>query len=253
MRQFPEAGIPGQQDHSERALPGNARRLNPGTYIKGYRDIAANCPEADNPDNDTAVYTYSDGTRTLHYNGVTTIKRKAKYISDQKLAGFMYWDLGLDLADSAGRNNYFDRRSLLRAANRYVSSTSFPDTPSPFSLSRVGAALPAEGGTADVEVQMEEENLGWMVTVRPEWLSVSADSGIGRTTVVLTAGENKSGRPRSGTVVFGRPTDRNAPSASRRKHLKRQDMTNGYRTIPLRHGGEPGPRRPHPPATASST
>ena len=69
-------------------------------------------------------------------------------------------------------------------------------------LSRVGAALPAEGGTADVEVQMEEENLGWMVTVRPEWLSVSADSGIGRTTVVLTAGENKSGRPRSGTVVF---------------------------------------------------
>ena len=29
-----------------------------------------------------------------------------------------------------------------------------------------------------------------------------ADSGIGRTTVVLTAGENKSGRPRSGTVVF---------------------------------------------------
>lgn len=77
----------------------------PGDYIKGYRDIAANCPEADNPDNDTAVYSYSDGTRTLHYNGVTTIKKKTKYISDQKLAGFMYWDLGLDVADSAGSNN----------------------------------------------------------------------------------------------------------------------------------------------------
>ena len=199
---FRKQGFPDNKIILSAPFQGTPGGSNPGTYIKGYRDIAANCPEADNPDNDTAVYTYSDGTRTLHYNGVTTIKRKAKYISDQKLAGFMYWDLGLDLADSAGRNNYFDRRSLLRAANRYVSSTSFPDTPSPFSLSRVGAALPAEGGTADVEVQMEEENLGWMVTVRPEWLSVSADSGIGRTTVVLTAGENKSGRPRSGTVVF---------------------------------------------------
>ena len=35
---------------------------------------------------------------TLHYNGVTTVKKKAKYISDQKLAGFMYWDMGLDLS-----------------------------------------------------------------------------------------------------------------------------------------------------------
>lgn len=199
---FRKQGFPDNKIILSAPFQGTPGGSSPGAYIKGYRDIAANCPEADNPDNDTAVYTYSDGTRTLHYNGVTTIKKKAKYISDQKLAGFMYWDLGLDLADSAGRNNYFDRRSLLRAANRYVSSTSFPDTPSPFSLSRVGAVLPAEGGTADVEVQMEEENLGWMVTVRPEWLSVSADSGIGRTTVVLTAGENKSGRPRSGTVVF---------------------------------------------------
>lgn len=149
---FRKQGFPDNKIILSAPFQGTPGGSNPGTYIKGYRDIAANCPEADNPDNDTAVYTYSDGTRTLHYNGVTTIKRKAKYISDQKLAGFMYWDLGLDLADSAGRNNYFDRRSLLRAANRYVSSTSFPDTPSPFSLSRVGAALPAEGGTADVEV-----------------------------------------------------------------------------------------------------
>ena len=174
----------------------------PGDYIKGYRDIAANCPETDNPDNDTAVYSYSGLNLTLHYNGVTTVKKKAKYISDQKLAGFMYWDMGLDAADAAGSNNYFDRRSLLRAANRYVSSTSFPMTASPFGLSRVGASVPAAGGAVDVEIQMEEEALGWVVADSPEWISVSAASGIGRTTVILTASENKSAAGRSGTVVF---------------------------------------------------
>ena len=174
----------------------------PGDYIKGYRDIAANCPEADNPDHDTAVYSYSGLNLTLHYNGVTTVKKKAKYISDQKLAGFMYWDMGLDVADASGSNNYFDRRSLLRAANRYVSSTSFPMTASPFGLSRVGASVPAAGGAVDVEVQMKEEALGWVVADSPEWVSVSAASGIGRTTVILTASENKSAAGRSGTVVF---------------------------------------------------
>lgn len=110
--------------------------------------------------------------------------------------------MGLDVADAAGSNNYFDRRSLLRAANRYVSSTSFPVTASPFSLSRVGASVPAAGGAVDVEVQMEEEALGWVVAESPEWISVSAASGIGRTTVILTAAKNKSAAARSGTVVF---------------------------------------------------
>lgn len=173
-----------------------------GDYIKGYRDIVANCPEVENPDNDTAVYSYSGLQLTLHYNGVTTVRKKAKYISDQKLAGFMYWDLGLDVADAAGSNNYFDRHSLLRAANRYVSSTSFPVTASPFGLSRVGASVPAAGGTVEVDVQMEEEALGWVVAECPEWISVSAVSGIGRTTVILTAAENKSAAGRSGIVVF---------------------------------------------------
>lgn len=114
----------------------------------------------------------------------------------------MYWDMGLDVADASGSNNYFDRRSLLRAANRYVSSTSFPMTASPFGLSRVGASVPAAGGAVDVEVQMKEEALGWVVADSPEWVSVSAASGIGRTTVILTASENKSAAGRSGTVVF---------------------------------------------------
>lgn len=91
---FRKQGFPDNKIILSAPFQGTPGGSNPGTYIKGYRDIAANCPEADNPDNDTAVYTYSDGTRTLHYNGVTTIKRKAKYISDQKLAGFMYWDWG---------------------------------------------------------------------------------------------------------------------------------------------------------------
>lgn len=174
----------------------------PGDYIKGYREIAANCPEADNPDNDAAVYSYSGLNLTLHYNGVTTVRKKTKYISDQKLAGFMYWDLGLDVADASGKNNYFDRRSLLRAANRYASSTAFPVTASPFGLSRVGAAVPAEGAAVEVEVQMEEAALGWVVAEKPDWISVSADSGMGRTTVILTAAKNKSAGERSGTVLF---------------------------------------------------
>lgn len=83
----------------------------------------------------------------------------------------MYWDMGLDVADASGSNNYFDRHSLLRAANRYVSSTSFPVTASPFGLSRVGASVPAAGGAVDVEIQMEEEALGWVVADSPEWIS----------------------------------------------------------------------------------
>lgn len=199
---FRNQGFPDSKIILSAPFQGTPGGSSPGQYIQGYRSIAAACPEVDNPDNDTAVYSYSDGTRTLHYNGVTTIRKKAKYISDQKVAGFMYWDLGLDVADASGKNNYFDPRCLLRAANRYVSSTSFPVTASPFGLSRVGAAVPAEGGTVDVEVQMEEEALGWVAAEHPDWISVSADSGIGRTTVILTAAENKSAAGRSGTVVF---------------------------------------------------
>lgn len=199
---FRKWGFPDHKIMLSAPFQGTPGGSGAGTYIKGMRDIAVNCPEANDPSLDQAVYTYADTTKTLHYNGVNTIKKKAKYISDQKLAGFMYWDLGLDVADSAGQNNYFDRRSLLRAANRYVASTSFPVTASPFGLSRVGAVLPAEGGAVAVEVQMENEALGWVVAECPDWISVSADSGIGRMTVMLTAAENKSASGRSGTVVF---------------------------------------------------
>lgn len=75
-------------------------------------------------------------------------------------------------------------------------------TASPFGLSRVGASAPAAGGAVEVEVQMEEDALGWVVAERPDWISVSAACGIGRTAVILTAAENKSAAGRSGTVVF---------------------------------------------------
>ncbi|MEI3568654.1 MAG: BACON domain-containing protein [Akkermansia muciniphila] len=41
-----------------------------------------------------------------------------------------------------------------------------------------------------------------MVADCPDWISASAVSGIGRTTVMLTAAENKSAAGRSGTVIF---------------------------------------------------
>lgn len=164
-----------------------------------YRDL-----KGEEELNDPALdqLTLNSNGKKYYYNGVDTTRKKNKYISDQKLAGFMYWDLGGDISDSRNESNYFDQRSLLRAANRYVSSTSFPVTASPFGLSRVGASVPAAGGAVDVEVQMEEEALGWVVAESPEWISVSASSGIGRTTVILTASENKSAAGRSGTVVF---------------------------------------------------
>ena len=199
---FRSQGFPDSKIILSAPFQGTPGGSSPGQYIQGYRSIAAACPEVDNPDSDTAVYPYSDGTRTLHYNGVTTVRKKTKYISGQKLAGFMYWDLGLDVADASGKNNYFDPRCLLRAANRYVSSTSFPVTASPFGLSRVGAAVPAEGTAVEVEVQVEEAALGWVVAEKPDWISVSADSGIGRAAVILAASENKSARGRTGTVVF---------------------------------------------------
>lgn len=59
---FRKQGFPDNKIILSAPFQGTPGSSNPGTYIKGYRDIAANCPEADNPDNDTAVYTYSDGT-----------------------------------------------------------------------------------------------------------------------------------------------------------------------------------------------
>lgn len=164
-----------------------------------YRDLKGE-EELNNPALDQL--TLNGNGKRYYYNGVDTTRKKNKYISDQKLAGFMYWDLGGDISDSRNESDYFDPRSLLRAANRYVSSTSFPVTASPFGLSRVGASVPAAGGAVDVEVHMEEEALGWVVAECPEWISVSASSGIGRTTVILTALENKSAAGRSGTVLF---------------------------------------------------
>ena len=131
-----------------------------------------------------------------------TVRKKARYISEQKVVGFMYWDLGMDVADSSGKNNYFDECCLLRAANRYVSSTAYPDTPAPFALSSAGETVPAGGGAVAVEVQSEEKALGWVVADCPDWISASAVSGIGRTTVILTAAENKSADGRFGTVIF---------------------------------------------------
>lgn len=164
-----------------------------------YRDLKGE-EELNNPALDQL--TLNSNGKKYYYNGVDTTRRKNKYISDQKLAGFMYWDLGGDISDSRNESNYFDQRSLLRAANRYVSSTSFPVTASPFSLSLVGASVPAAGGAVTVEVQMENEALGWVVAECPDWISDSVDSGIGRTTVMLTVAENKSASGRSGTVVF---------------------------------------------------
>lgn len=173
-----------------------------GNYIKLYRDIAINCLEPHNPDLDSAVYSYSDTTKTLWYNGVTTIKKKVKYISDNKLAGFMYWDLGGDVADAAGKINYFDPRSLLRAANSAVSSTSFPMTSSLFSLSRVGAHVSKNGGAVTVKVQTDTPDLAWFVTSCPDMVLVSSSSGTGSTVLTLTVGGNTSGEKRSGLVTF---------------------------------------------------
>ena len=175
-----------------------------GADIRAYRDIVSACAGVrEDPSLDSASFNYGGGkVKTLHFNGVDTVRKKARYISEQQVAGFMYWDLGMDVADSAGKNNYFDECCLLRAANRYVSSTAYPDTPAPFALSSAGETVPAGGGAVAVEVQSEEKALGWVVADCPEWISASAVSGIGRTTVILTAAENKSADGRSGTVIF---------------------------------------------------
>lgn len=65
-----------------------------------------------------------------------------------------------------------------------------------------GGNRPGRGGAVAVEVQSEEKALGWVVADCPDWISASAVSGIGRTTVILTAAENKSADGRFGTVIF---------------------------------------------------
>lgn len=114
-----------------------------GADIRAYRDIVSACAGVrEDPSLDSASFNYGGGkVKTLHFNGVDTVRKKARYISEQQVAGFMYWDLGMDVADSAGKNNYFDECCLLRAANRYVSSTAYPDTPAPFALSSAGETV----------------------------------------------------------------------------------------------------------------
>ena len=112
-------------------------------------------------------------TRTLHYNGVTTIRERPNTSVTRNWPDSCTGTWGWTWRTPPVGTTTLTAVPLLRAANRYVSSTSFPDTPSPFSLSAWGPPCRRKAARRDVEVQMEEENLGWMVTVRPEWLSVS--------------------------------------------------------------------------------
>ena len=159
-------GVSGLQDHAQRAVPGNSGSGAGRRYsrLPGYCFNLRRCE----------ARLFPGLRQTLHFNGVDTIRKKARYISEQQVAGFMYWDLGMDVADSSGKNDYFDECCLLRAANRYVSSTAYPDTPSPFALSSAGETIPAGGGAVAVEVQSEEETLGWVVADCPDWISASA-------------------------------------------------------------------------------
>lgn len=177
------------------------------SYIKLYRDFADNSEVAD-PNCDQTTYNFNDGPKTLHYNGVTTVKRKAKYIADQQLAGFMYWDLGGDVADktdmtnNSGISNYWDARSLLKAANRYNASTAFPETPPVFALDRAGASVPAAASTCTVNVQAEDGMLGWVVSEKPAWVTIDTPGAIGNATVTISIADNETTAERSGTIVF---------------------------------------------------
>lgn len=168
-----------------------------GSNPAGYRDFAHEDAVAD-PDCDVIEF----GGRTLHYNGVTTIKKKTKYIADQKLAGFMYWDNGLDIADGKGQTDYFHERSLLRAVSRYNGSTAYPVTPAVFALDRAGVSFPASASTAAIEVQTEDATLGWVVAEKPDWISVDPSGSISDASVTLSAAANPSAFERTGSVRF---------------------------------------------------
>ena len=121
-----------------------------GADIRAYRDIVSACAGVrEEPSLDSASFNYGGGkVKTLHFNGVDTVRKKARYISEQQVAGFMYWDLGMDVADSAGKNNYFDECCLLRAANRYVSGYSGPLCPFFCGRNRPGRGRRRGGGSA---------------------------------------------------------------------------------------------------------
>lgn len=169
-----------------------------GTTV-GYRDLVNTYPSVRaNPAQDTVATPQG----TSYYNGVTTTIKKTKFIYDNNVAGFMYWDLGLDVADKNGRCNYFDEASLLRAANRYCASTSYPITLPPFALDATGCILPAAVAFTDIRV-LSESGKGWVATSAPAWLSLSADSGMGQTSpITLTAQANKKSTGRTGTIIF---------------------------------------------------
>lgn len=169
----------------------------PGSNPIGYRDFG-HIDAVSDPNCDVVEY----GGKTLHFNGVTTIKRKTKYIADQKLAGFMYWDNGLDITDSKGQTDYFNERSLLRAANRYNGSTAYPVTPAVFALDRAGVTFPAAASTATIEVQTEDATLGWIVAEKPDWIAVDPPASISDATVTLSATANTSAFERTGSVRF---------------------------------------------------
>ncbi|MEG0334298.1 MAG: glycosyl hydrolase family 18 protein [Akkermansia sp.] len=173
---------------------------NNNNNIKMYRDmVIAGCPEVNNPDLDVLNYPKIDSP--LHYNGVTTIKKKAKYINTNNLAGFMYWDLGEDVADSKRKSNYFDTRSLLRAATRYTGSTSYPVTLNPFSLDSMGANIPASETIIPLQVQSEGAT-AWTITSQPNWITATPQLGVGTTKVTLTVNANKKSASRSGIIIF---------------------------------------------------
>ncbi len=185
--------------------PGTANLPNgkkPGVFIKLYRDFA-HYPEVADPDCDQVVVNYGkDGDLTLHFNGVTTIRKKAKYIANQKLAGFMYWDCGGDIIDGNKQTDYFSERSLLRAANRYNGSTAYPITPPVFTLDRAGLSMPAVASNAALAVQAEDATLGWIVAEKPDWVSVDTPGSLGDATIVVSATENPTVFERSGVIRF---------------------------------------------------
>lgn len=183
---------------------------NNNANIKQYRDMVKACPpdQINDPDRDTADY--PGITPDLEYNGVTTILKKAKYVTHANVAGFMYWDIGEDIADASGKSNYFDEvewknekvhRCLLRAANRYVGSTAYPETLPPFALQTLGADAPAAGGPVNVHV-LSENNAAWTVKAAPAWITCTPRSGKGSGAVALTIAANTQSTRRMGTLVF---------------------------------------------------
>lgn len=174
-----------------------------GADIRAYRDIVSACAGVrEDPSLDSASFNYGGGkVKTLHFNGVDTVrKRPATSVNSKWLGsctGIWEWMWRIP----PGRIT-----TLTNAACFGPPTVMFPPPlirilrpPLPFLLRET---VPAGGGAVAVEVQSEEKALGWVVADCPEWISASAVSGIGRTTVILTAAENKSADGRSGMVIF---------------------------------------------------